>query len=194
MLRIAHKKFFGVKTFGLVALVAVACAPAQAQVKPIKITGGGFAPLGVSLVPGVERPHTVFGNATLLGKHSGLGVFQITGPDPEGDPLKARFSSAPVVTFVAANGDELVCTYGEGGTGEVTLTPYQYQSGEFTARFVAEFKAVPELSTGRFEGATGEWIMIANSSAFTFVSETDTTPFTFTWQGEGKLAFPKKQK
>lgn len=190
MLRIAHKKFFGVPTFGLVAIVAVACAPAQAQVKPMKITGGGFAPFGVSLAPGVTRPHTVVGNATHLGKHSGLGMFQITGPDPGRNPLKARFSSAPVVTFVAANGDKLVCTYGAGGTGEVTLTPHV--TGEFTARFVAEFKSVPASSTGRFEGVTGSWIMIANSSAFTLASLTDTTPFTFTWQGEGTLTFPKK--
>lgn len=171
------------------AVLSMAVPRADAQVKPFKIKGGGLAPNGVSLVPGVAVPHWAVGEANELGKYYGDGFFQITGPAPVPNPLQASFSSAPYFTFAAANGDLLVVTYGKGGTGLVTLTPVG--PGAFTARFVAEFNPVPDKCTGRFQGVTGSWIMIAQSSTFTFVSPTNTSAFTYSWQGEGTLTFPK---
>jgi hypothetical protein len=170
-------------------LVAVTAGAAEAQAKPFMVSGGGFAPQGVSLVPGMPRPHSLAGVATHLGNYAGAGMFQITPPVPGLAPNQASFSSAPYCVFVAANGDQLVVTYGKGGTGVVTLTPVG--NNYFTAYFVAEFNPVPELCTGRFRGVTGSWLMIAQSSPFTFVSPTDTSPFAYTWQGQGTLIFPK---
>jgi hypothetical protein len=173
----------------LAAVLSTAASRADAQVKPFKIKGGGVAPAGLSVVPGVAAPHWAVGEANELGKYYGDGFFNITGPAPNPNPLQASFSSAPYFTFAAANGDLLVVTYGKGGTGLVTLTPINATT--FTARFVAEFNPVPDLCTGRFKGVTGGWIMIAQSSPFTFVSATNSSAFTYTWQGEGTLTFPK---
>jgi hypothetical protein len=94
--------------------------------------------------------------------------------------------------FTAANGDILTCTYGvvtngADGPGVVTLSPAG--AGRFTAVFVAEFNPVPALCTGRFaKVAGGGFLMIAKSSPFSVVG-TQTTPFTYTWEGEGSLTF-----
>ena len=169
--------------------LTAACGRADAQVKPLKITGGGTAPDGISLIPLTPVPHPTTGNATELGRYTGLGFFQIlnfTGP------LTAQFSSAPDVTFVAANGDKLVMTYGvvangAAQPGQVTLTPNA--DGSFTAVFVAEFNPVLAKCTGRFASVTsGSLIMIAMSSPF-FIVGTNTTPFTYVWQGEGVLVY-----
>jgi hypothetical protein len=178
-----------------VCTFALALAPnqAQAQVKPLKITGGGLAPEGIALIPGTPAPHSAVGNATELGKYLGEGFFQIL--DYTG-PLTAEFSSAPEFVFTAANGDELAMTYGVVGNGakqpgQVTLTPNA--DGSFTAVFVAEFNPVPANSTGRFAKVTsGSLIMIAISEPF-FIPMTspNTTPFAYTWSGEGTLTFSK---
>jgi len=173
----------------LAVVLTVATLPADAQVKPFKISGAGIAPQGLSMNPADASPHCAVGVATHLGKYYGEGFLKITGPGPNLNPLQASFSSAPEFTFAAANGDLLVCTYGKGGTGLATLTPV----GKcFTARFVAEFNPDPTKSTGRFKGVTGSWIMIAQSGPFTFVSPTNTSPFAYSWHGEGTLTFPKK--
>jgi hypothetical protein len=109
-------------------------------------------------------------------------------------PLTAEFSSAPTYVFAAANGDKLAVTYGDvnnGATspGEVTLTPHS--DGSFSAVFVAEFNPVPSLSTGRFAKVTGgSFVMIAKSSPF-FLVGTASTPFLYTWEGEGTIEFRK---
>ena len=73
--------------------------------------------------------------------------------------------------------------------GEVTLTPNS--DGSFSAEFVAEFNPVPSLCTGRFAKVTGGgWLMIAKSSPF-FITGATTTPFLYTWEGEGTLTFQK---
>jgi hypothetical protein len=173
----------------LAMLVTIVCARAEAQVKPLKITGGGNAPQGISLIPLTPAPHDATGVATELGAYSGAGFFQVlnfTGP------LTAQFSSAPDFVFVAANGDKLAMTYGVVGNGarqpgQVALTPNA--DGSFTAVFVAEFN--PELAkcTGRFAKVNaGSLIMIAVSSPF-FIVGANTTPFTYTWQGEGQLVY-----
>jgi hypothetical protein len=180
--------------FPLIALAAsLALAPshAEAQVKPLKITGGGPAPDGISLIPGTPAPHSATGNATELGTYTGEGFFQIlefTGP------LSAEFSSAPNFVFVAANGDHLAMTYGDTSNGakqpgQVTLVPNS--DGSLTAYFVAEFNPDLPNCTGRFAKLTGgSLIMYAVSDPF-FIVGTSTTPFNYTWEGSGTLTYSK---
>jgi len=176
-----------VVTFAL----ALGQGQADAQVKSFKITGSGVAPSGLSLIPGVPAPHVSTGQATELGNHTGAGFFTILGYT---SPLTAEFSSAPTYVFTAANGDELAVTYGDVNNGalspgEVTLTPNS--DGSFSAEFVAEFNPVPSLCTGRFAKVTGGgWLMFAKSSPF-FITGATTTPFLYTWEGEGTLTFQK---
>jgi hypothetical protein len=175
----------------LTASLTLTASRAEAQVKPFKITGGGYAPDGISLIPDTSAPHSAVGNATELGNYTGEGSFQIlnyTGP------LSADFSSAPNFVFVAANGDHLAMTYGdiENGAqepGQVTLVPNS--DGSLTAYFVAEFN--PDLTncTGRFAKLTGgSFIMYAVSEPF-FIQGTSTTPFIYFWSGSGTLTFGK---
>ena len=106
--------------------------------KPLKITGGGYAPDGLSLIPYTPSFHNATGNATGLGKYTGEGWFQIldfTGP------LTGEFSSAPNFVFVAANGDQLAMTYGDTNNG--ASEPGQFtrranSDGSFKAYFVAD--------------------------------------------------------
>ncbi len=154
--------------FAVLAItLAFGLSRANAESKPFKITGGGYAPDGISLIPYTAVPHSTEGNTTMLGKYTGEGWFQIldfTGP------LTAQFSSAPNVVLVAANGDHLAVTYGDTNNGaaqpgEVTLTPNA--DGSFTASFVAEFNPDIPNCTGRFAKLTGgSWIMYAESDPF----------------------------
>jgi hypothetical protein len=119
-------------------------ARAHAQVKPLNITGGGYAPDGIFLTPYTAAPHTVAGTANQLGNYTGEGFFQIL--DYTG-PLSAEFSSAPNCVFVAANGDHLAMTYGDVNNGakqpgQMTVVPNA--DGSFTAYFIAEFN--PDLA------------------------------------------------
>jgi hypothetical protein len=187
MLRSARVNKLTVLVIALVAILAVAGQTAETQAKPFKISGGGLAPDGISLIPGTAAFHWAVGTATELGEYYGEGHFQIldfTGP------LTAEFSSAPDFVFTAANGDELAFTYGVANQpGVVTLTPNS--DGSLTAVFVAEFNPVPENCTGRFAKVTGgSFVMVAKSEPF-FVLGTTTTPFAYTWEGEGQLAFSK---
>jgi hypothetical protein len=173
----------------LAASLALASSRAEAQVKPFKITGGGPAPDGIALTPGVPAPHSATGNATELGKYTGESSFQIL--DYTG-PLTAEFSSAPNFVFVAANGDHLAMTYGDVNNGakqpgQVTLVPNS--DGSFTAYFVAEFNPDLPNCTGRFAKLTGgSFIMYAVSDPF-FIVGPMTTPFNYTWHGSGTLTF-----
>ena len=45
----------------LAAVLSLPCSKAEAQVKPFKVTGGGLAPEGISLIPGVAAPHWAVG-------------------------------------------------------------------------------------------------------------------------------------
>jgi len=172
-------------------VLALGQCQAQAQVKPFKITGGGFVPGGLSLIPGVPAFHDATGQATELGAHSGEGWFTLLGFT---GPLTAEFSSAPDFVFTAANGDKLAFTYGDVGNGakqpgEVTL--YPVGDGSFIAVFIAEFNPVPAASTGRFAKVTGgSFTMVATSEPF-FLLATETTPFAYSWQGDGSLTFRK---
>jgi hypothetical protein len=171
----------------LLAIPVLTCSQAQAQVvKPFKVTGGGTAdyfPV-VTLVP---SGHTATGEGTELGHYEGAGEFQLlefTGP------TTANFDSAVPFVFIAANGDKLVCTYGDTSNGaaepgEVTL--YPAPGGLFFAVFVAEFNPVPSLCTGRFAKLlSGSFMMTAVSDPFVLGAF---DPVGYTWTGNGTLTF-----
>jgi hypothetical protein len=182
-----HTALFSALTLAL--SLALTGSPANAQVKPLNITGGGYAPDGIFLTPYTVGPHTVAGNANELGNYTGEGFFQIL--DYTG-PLTAEFSSAPNCVFVAANGDQLAMTYGDVNNGakqpgQMTVVPNN--DGSFTAYFVAEFN--PDLAncTGRFAKLTGGSLIMYAVSAPFFIQGANTTPFSYTWQGSGTLTY-----
>jgi hypothetical protein len=61
----------------VLVLIAGVSARAQAQMKPFKITGGGPAPDGISLIPGVPAIHYPTGQATELGRYSWVGMLRL---------------------------------------------------------------------------------------------------------------------
>jgi len=167
----------------LIALVAAltVCHTVEAQVKPFKVKGGGNAPDGLSVVGGVS-PYTMSGTATQLGKYSGFGIAQVTGP--------VSFTGGYV--FVAANGDRLVCEH------PGTFTTHPDGQGRFFAVFDATFSPtnltinnITYASTGRFANVSGSFRMIAITGSFDIVGVA-TTAFDLEWQGAGSFSFPKK--
>jgi hypothetical protein len=195
MFRSTRLKTVVVPLIALGALFTLACPRAEAQVvKPFKITGGGTAPKGLSLVPGTPTPHWAVGKATELGKYYGAGNEQLLKFT---SPTTADFSSYGPFVFVAANGDKLACTYGDTTNGakqagKVTLTVVGATANKtpiVTATFVAEFNPVPALCTGRFSKLIGgSFIMVAVTQPFVLGS---TTPVRYTWAGDGSLTFSK---
>jgi hypothetical protein len=193
MFRSTRLKTIAVPLIALGALFTLACPRAEAQViKPFKVTGGGVAPRGLSLVLGTPTPHWAVGNATGLGKYYSAGAFQLLKFT---SPTTADFSSSVPCVFVAANGDKLVCTYGDTTNGakqagKVTLTVVGVTANKtpiVTGTFVAEFNPVPALCTGRFNNVVGgSFIMVAVTQPFVLGA---TDPVGFTWAGKGSLAF-----
>ena len=190
---------------GLAALFQVAfigasltCGVAPAQEKPFKISGSGVGPTGLPLPTQPPRLHWVIGEATHLGRHYGEGTVQTDSafPQPNGTIIGEFGSGSPFV-FRGANGDKLVCWYGrknhgasQPGTFELTIlgvTPLG--TPIVTARWIAEFVAQPSDSTGKFAGVTGSWVMYARSAPFVLGSN---DPVSYSWEGEGRLTFPKK--
>jgi hypothetical protein len=55
------------------------------------------------------------------------------------------------------------------------------------ALFIAQLVVQPE-STGRFAGASGNWIMYARTEPFILGSD---DPVVYSWEGEGTLSIPK---
>lgn len=189
--------------FGI-ALLAADYGSAQAQTKPFKISGSGTADFGLPLPGQDPRPHEIDdGLASHLGRYTGFGSVRTDTALPvfeDGNLVgfEGEFGSGEPFTFVAANGDELVCHYGrsdkgaaEPGTFELTIVgilPGGYLLVE--AAFIAEFVPQPE-STGRFAGCTGGWIMYAFTDPFILGS---TDPIDYWWEGEGSLTFKKGKK
>ncbi len=161
--------------------------PADTLVVPFKITGGGNAPSGLPVIPGLTGPHNATGTATLLGNYTGQGVFTLDSIDLS--TLSGTFHGT--FTFVAANGDKLVMSYGTVTPGTFTLTPPD-ANGNVVAQFVAVFTPVPEQSTGRFAHVIGgSFVMVATTAPFLLSvnAEGYTPAFTYTWQGQGTLEF-----
>ncbi len=176
-----------------IAVFSLSAMTADAQVKPLHITGSGPAPLGVSLF-GADSPHSSSGNATLLGKYSGEeGVFNSLSFDP--GTLSGTFQGSFV--FVAANGDRLACTYGDTGNGADEPGEYQLFFVDETnviAVFLAEFNPVPAECTGRFQKVVdGSLIMLAMSEPFPLAVNAAgfSPPFDYSWEGEGWLEFER---
>lgn len=179
-----------------IALAVLGAAPVDARVtKPFKITGGGIAPLGLR-PPGEVTPHTIGGTATHLGRHTGQGSFELLSLDFV--TFTGTFASVDPCEFIAANGDKLVCHYGRTDKGAAELGSYELTIVDVTdggdliveALFIAEFVPQPEC-TGRFAGATGSWIMFAQTEPFVFGASDPTAYF---WEGDGKLTFRKPKK
>ncbi len=179
-----------------VAILALACQSAQAQVRPFVVNGGGvadFIPF-VEFDPGGSNEnsqafHYAVGEATELGTYYGEGEVQL---DLFTGPTTAAFSSAVPFVFTAADGDKLAFTYGDitnGAVqpGEVVLS--DGGGGNSIATFTAEFNPVIAQSTGRFKDVIGgSFIMIAVTEPFQFgikpVGGVD-----YTWDGIGTIEF-----
>lgn len=187
-------------TFWLVIVAALGALSqtADAQVvKPFKITGSGIAPNGLPLPsnPPVFGEHWIVGEATHLGRHTGVGSVwtQTAAFYPDGT-IRGEFGSGDPFTFTAANGDELVCYYGRtdfgaSQPGNFILTIVDILPGNLLvveAEWIAEFVVQPNESTGRFAGTTGSWVMYAFSEPFILGS---TAPAGYWWEGEGRLTF-----
>jgi hypothetical protein len=178
-----------VPLFAFIAVLTLECR-AEAQVKPLKITGGGPAPEGLSIF-GFDSPHTATGIATHLGKYSGNGVANALSFDPE--TLSGTFEGYFI--FVAANGDKLAMTYGNPDNGAEQVGTFQLVDaggGKVKAVFLAEFNPIPELCTGRFAKVVdGSLIMLAVSDPFALVVDEEgySPPFDYTWEGKGWLEF-----
>jgi len=193
MFRNSWLKSILVPLAAIIALGAMACLRAEAQVVPFKIKGGGPAPLGLNLA-GVFAPHSATGNATHLGNYSGNGSAQVTAFNGMNGTFHGSF------VFVAANGDKLACDYG----GPAFPAPAPGDPGTFSiidanqngivVQFYANFTPNPALSTGRFANVIGgSFFMVATTSRFLPIISPQgyTPPFDYTWTGDGSLEFKK---
>jgi hypothetical protein len=162
---------------------------------PFAITGGGPAPQGIALAPDVLVPHTATGVASFLGAYTGSGTFeqQNLQISPTG-AVTADFQGS--FTFVAANGDKLVTTYGAGFTGKVTAQLSADGTTLLGVQFDAVFTIDGAQSTGQFAGASGSFRMIANADSISLASMVQgyTAPFDYTWTGGGTIVFAHSQK
>lgn len=181
------------------AVAALATAPADAQiVKPFKISGSGEGPTGLPLPGQPARPHWVEGEATLLGHHTGAGTVQTLSVDPVSPPgtITGRFGSGSPFVFTGTNGEKLACDYGDqpgsNASGTFVLTildvlgilPDGSPILLVEAHWIADFVVKPGMSTGRFAGATGSWVMHAQSEPFVLGSD---LPVVYSWEGEGRI-------
>jgi hypothetical protein len=188
----------------LVALpvgLVLASPQADAQVvKPFKITGSGVGPQGLPLPGQDPRPHSIVGEATHLGHHTGLGTVETLTVDVfdlTDGIISGKFCSGEPFVFTGANGDELACDYGDHGNGErgdyvLTILDFLgfYEDGFpillVQALWTADFVAKPDMSTGKFAGVTGSWVMVARSEPFVLRSD---DPVYYSWSGDGSLTF-----
>jgi hypothetical protein len=173
----------------LLVVLVLASSQARAQVvKRFKVTGAGTADY-VPVVPLFPVPHTVTGVGTELGKYYGAGEVQLLGFT---GPTTANFDSGVPFVFVAANGDKLVCTYGDttngaAAPGQVTL--YPTPDGLVVAVWVAEFNPLLDQCTGRFANLIGgSFIMVAVTEPFVLGAF---DPVGYAWAGDGTLTFKK---
>jgi hypothetical protein len=180
----------------LVAFATMGAASSAQVTKPFQITGSGFGPMGLPLPGQPARPHNIVGEATHLGRHTGQGTVQTNSAvfHPDTGTFTGDFGAGSPFVFVGANGERLVTWYGRvdhgaSAPGHFTLTIVGVNpdgSLVVTAVFVAEFVVQPDLSTGKFAGATGNWIMIAETEPFVLASD---GPIAYSWEGEGAITF-----
>jgi len=197
MVRVIRCAWVALSLAMLVAVPAVAKAQPTGVEKPFKVTGEGVAEEGIPLPGQPARSHWIVGEATHLGRHSGEGSVHTDSASfqPDGT-IAGKFGSGDPFVFVAANGDKLACYYGrtdkgasEPGSFVLTIVDVTPEGAPVvTAEWIAEFVVQPELSTGRFAGVTGSWVMYAESEPFVLGSS---DPVGYSWDGAGKLTFPK---
>lgn len=183
------------------ATLALTTTPAAAQVvKPFKIGGAGAGPDGLPLPGQPARMHWAVGQATHLGRYYGEGTVQTLSVDAVSPPgtITGRFGSGSPFIFTGANGDQLACDYGDqpgsaaNGTFTLTILDVLGTLPDGTpillveALWIADFVAKPEMSTGKFAGVTGSWVMYARSEPFVLGSDDSVD---YSWQGQGQLTF-----
>jgi hypothetical protein len=172
---------------------AAAAQANDSRVVPFKITGGGPAPDGLPLFSTGTAPHQATGTATALGAYTGSGTFELGSLTISATgAVTASFQGSFV--FVAANGDKLAVTYGDGFsavfTGQLSADGTSVTNGKFDAFFTPD----PGHSTGRFANVIGGgWEMIAKAPLISLISTVPgyTAPFNYTWSGEGTLVYGK---
>ena len=160
------------------------------QVRPFRIGGGGPASDGLPLAPGLTSTFSSSGNATSLGKYTGDGTFTLGSLTiDETNAVTGTFQGTFV--FVAANGDELAVTFGDGFTG--TFTGTFTGASVVDVEFDAFFSPDPANSSGRFRNVVGGgWRMLANADSVDLVPNSPfTAPFDYSWSGVGTLNYPK---
>ena len=178
-------------TIAIAALFAFGNA-ANAQVVPFKVNGSGSAPNGASVF-GFDSPHSATGKGTHIGKYSGDGVFNSLSFNPS----TGSGTFHGTFTFVAKNGDQLACTYGETANGAEeagTYQAYPTSDGKVFIVFIAEFNPIPSECTGRFKNVVdGSFIMVAISEPFPLeLDENGFTPkFSYTWEGKGWMKYQR---
>jgi hypothetical protein len=173
--------------------LALAANRAEAQEKPFKITGGGAGPMGLPLPGEPGRPHWAVGTATHMGLYYGIGEVETDTADFHADgTITGTFGSPVPFVFTGANGDKLACYYGRTdfgaeNPGTFELVPVtDLGPGWYVATFVAEFVPYDPDCTGKFQGVTGSWIMVATTAPFVLGSS---DPVDYVWDGEGSLTF-----
>lgn len=180
----------------LAAVMVFADQKADAQDRPFKISGAGAGPDGLPLPGQPAREHWVVGEATYLGRHTGDGTVRTDSAalDPNTGHITGEFGSGGPYTFTGANGDKLVCYYGrtdfgasKPGTFDLAIVDILADGSLVVeALWIADFVVQPNLSTGRFAGVTGSWVMYAQSEPFVLGSN---DPVYYSWQGQGTLKF-----
>src|SRR5262245_39954980 len=177
--------------------LGVAMAPhvgaAENHVAPFQITGGGPAPEGLPLFPGGTARHAASGTATYLGKYTGEGTFVLGSLNISATgQVTGTFQGSFV--FVAANGDRLAFTYGDGFTGAFIAQLSADNTAVLNLTFDGYFNVDTAHCTGRFADVTGgSFRMIANADYVSLISSVPgyTAPFSYTWSGSGSLVFSK---
>ena len=181
-----------------VIVLALALTPRQAEAQCISfwITGAGIGPQGLPLPGEPGRPHWAVGFATDLGLYYGQGGVETDTATFKSDgTITGQFGSSEPFVFTGEDGDSLACYYGRtdhGATqpGTFTLVPVTaLGAGWYTAHFIAEFVPYDPDCTGKFQGATGGWIMYAESGPFLLGSS---EPLTYAWEGQGSIKLSKK--
>jgi hypothetical protein len=176
-------------------VVGVSAADAQVS-KAFKIMGQGVAPTGIPLPGDPPRFHNVKGNATHLGLHLGMGSVETISADFSQFPvITGVFRSGSPFEFTGANGSQLVCDYGRDADGnsvgkfELVVLDIDANGNMLVqATWLADFVARGDLSTGKFDGVSGSWTMLAKSAPFILGSN---TPAAYGWEGKGRLTFQK---
>jgi len=173
----------------------------EAQSEAFKIAGSGVGPLGLPLPGQDPRPHSIIGNATHLGLHTGEGTVQTDSavPDFANGRITGTFGSGSPFVFTAANGDTLACYYGrvdkgarQPGTFVLTIVDITASGGLLVnAQWIAEFVPQPANCTGKFAGVTGSWVMYAKTDK-PFLLGTD-DPVFYSWVGSGQLTFDNRK-